>query len=508
MMLLQLLLTLACTATAIPTIPEPAQVVEPQDPLITAPPDPTRTRTYLQQRDLLSDFEADVGSVLSDLGSVPSYVASGIANFFQDFPTGDKVQSSLGINDAQLKALPTQVLNLSPYANWTSNGWNVRFHGNVYKQPNTSTQDLNKLANKFLVDVDITSLPPSQQDQARNLTASIFVVQQPNVTVSPIQIQVGQSGGGGSTSVMLPFNTTKEGDFDVFMPIVANGLMPGNSTQQIQHLSTHFAGATLGNATAYLVPDEGITIIMDIDDTLRVTKIYQPKEGLLNSFARPFTAWQNMPAIMASWLQSLPNLHFHYLTTTPEQGTRLYMDYIFKTYPAGSFDTRPLNFSNIDETLAVRKYLLEKIIRTYPKRKFVLIGDTSNADVMKDYPAMATQFPGQIQCIFLRNVTASDSSDHFPYNTKGFKNLNQSNYMFFVNSDDLHGLDIAGGQCYNKSVAQNLTFDYQGIPGRNTDTAINASATHVAGASRIVGGSILLQVGFSSLLALLFLQLL
>jgi hypothetical protein len=50
-------------------------------------------------------------------------------------------------------------------------------------------------------------------------------------------------------------------------------------------------------------------------------------------------------------------------------------------------------------------------------------------------------------------------------------------YMFFLNADDLTGLDIANGQCYNQSIAQNLTFGYQGLPFGLGDTpAVNGSA--------------------------------
>lgn len=42
-------------------------------------------------------------------------------------------------------------------------------------------------------------------------------------------------------------------------------------------------------------------------------------------------------------------------------------------------------------------------------------------------------------------------------------------------------LDIENGQCYNKSIPQNLTFGYQGLPFSST-TAVNASATHTASA--------------------------
>lgn len=346
----------------------------------------------------------------------------------------------------------------------------------VYKQPNTSVDDLNSFANKFLIGTDIKDLPPSQQDQARNLTAEILVVQQRNRNVTmdlepaPSAGSSGQSGGGGGVtpsggnqSIDLPYPTTDEGDFAVFLPIrnvSGGGLLAGNETEKIQKLNVYARNATIGNATAYLVPPEGFTVISDIDDILRVTKIYQPKEGLLNSFARPFTPWLNMPSVYANWSKTLPNMHFHYLTTTPEQVTRNYMDFIFKTYPGGSFDTRPLNFSDVANTLKIRKFLLNRVFETFPQRKFILVADTSNSDVMSDYPQLAHDHPDQVQCIFLRNTSATDD-DKFPYNTDGFKGLRNTSYMFFITPDDLTNLDIEGGQCLNSTVKQNVTFGEQ-----------------------------------------------
>ena len=283
-----------------------------------------------------------------------------------------------------------------PYGNWTDQGWNVRFHGNVYKQPNISESKLDDLANVFLIGTSVQALPPAQASQARNLTAEIYVLQQSNQNVTfnlepaPAAGASGEQGGGGavtpsggSQQIEFPTPTTPEGDYDGFVQIKDNGLTAGNSTNEIQRLNVYTEGDINGNATAYLAPSTGLTIISDIDDILRVTKIYAPKEGLLNSFARAFVQWDNMPSIYANWSRSIPNLHFHYLTTTPEQITRNYMDFIYKTYPGGSFDTRPLNFSNVDATLSIRKFLLDKIFQTFPHRKFVLVADTSNSDVMK-----------------------------------------------------------------------------------------------------------------------------
>jgi phosphatidate phosphatase APP1 len=403
--------------------------------------------------------------------------------------------SSLGINDGDLAAKPTEVLNIPPYANWTEQGWNVRFHGNVYKLPDISQSKIDDLANVFLIDTSVEELPEDQKANARNLTRSIFIVQQGNVNVSislepsPMQGGDGEAGGGnsieapgGTQNLTLPYETTDQGDFDVFVPIQSKGLLPGNETNNVQRLNVHTNGTLSGNATAFLLPTEGITFVSDIDDILRVTKIYDPKEGLINSFAKSFIQWENMPEIYANWSRTLPNnTSFHYLTTTPEQATRNYMDFIYKTYPGGSFDTRPLNFSDISATLSIRKWLLTKLFETFPQRKFVLVADTSNSDVMADYPQMAHDFPNQVQCIFLRNTSATDESDWFPYNTEGFKGLNNRSYMFFRHANDLAGLDIANGQCLNETIPQNVTFSRQaevlGIHGDSAGGKLQSRAT-------------------------------
>ncbi|KAK5082076.1 hypothetical protein LTR05_007218 [Lithohypha guttulata] len=488
------LLALVIHADAHPTAAHVERALITPAPAIQQP-----EHAYHRRRDIIDSLTSQVGSyansLLSDLGSaIPSYVTDGILPNQVDLPTGTQVLSSAGVSSTDLDAKPTQVLNIPGYGNWTGSNWNLRVHGNVYKLPDISNNTIDDLANVFLIDTSVAQLQPSEQDMARNLTRSIYVVQQDdvNVTVNILpgpmfggdgepQGGGGQTAGGINQTTQLPYPTTELGDFDVFIPVDSNSnLTPGTGEIPAQRLNVYAQGTDTGNATSYLVSNNGLTVISDIDDILRVTKIYQPKEGLLNSFARPFTQFMNMPDIYRNWSQSLPNMHFHYLTTTPEQVTRNYMDFIYKTYPGGSFDTRPLNFSDVSATLSIRKYLLDRIFQTFPTRKFILVADTSNPDVMRDYPEMAKQYPGQVQCIFLRNTSATDPSNHFPYNTEGFQDLNQQMYMFFKVPDDLKGLDIVNGQCYNSSIPQNVTFSYQGLPfGLSTSN----SNTTTSGAS-------------------------
>ena len=490
-------LLLVSRAAALPTATFEADIS-----LITPPPDAKAIYAAqdLRRRGIISDItgalESDLNSIFSELGSaVPSYVASGVLPGFQNYPTGSSaILKSVGGKSTDLDAQPTQVLNIPGYGNWTDAGWNLRFHGNVFKAPaNVSESTWDDLANKFLINTKVQNLPPSQSAQAVNLTKEIFVVQQANQNVTFNLLpgssagSSGEPGGGGGVTpaagseyITLPYKTTDEGDYDVFLPLTNStltgltGLTPGNGTLPPQRLNVYATGTDTGNATSYLVSENGLIIVSDIDDTLRVTKIYEPAQGLLNTFAKPFTPWMNMPSIYSNWSASLPDMHFHYLTTTPEQITPNYMQFIYDTYPGGSFDTRPLNFSDVSATLSIRKALLVKIFQSFPHRKFILIGDTSNSDVMRDYPAMATEFPGQVQCIFLRNISATDPGDKFPYDTSGFKNLNQQSYMFFLTPDDLTNLDIAGGHCLNATIKQNVTFSYQGLPFGLSDSSSGA----------------------------------
>jgi len=467
----------------------------PSDALVTPAPTPTRAvyAAYPGAKrgiisDITSELDSYVNSVFSELGTaIPSYVSNGLLPNLQNLPTGSEVLSSASISSSDLAPTPTQVLNIPGYANWTDSGWNLRIHGNVYKQPNISNGTIDKLANYFLIGTSVAELPPSQQDQARNVTREIYVVQQANESVT-VDILPGPelvgNGAGGQQTITLPYLTTSEGDFDVFIPLqnTSGELLPGEGEIPPQPMNVYAQGTDTGNATSYLVSDQGLTVISDIDDILRVTKIYEPKEGLLNTFARPFTPWMNMPDIYRNWSISLPNIHFHYLTTTPEQATRNYMQFIYDTYPGGSFDTRPLNFSDVAATLSIRKFLLDRIFQTFPHRKFILVADTSNSDVMRDYPEMATQYPGQVQCIFLRNTSATDSGDKFPYNTAGFEGLDQQLYMFFRIPEDLTHLDIVNGRCYNASIPQNLTFGYQGLPfGINQGSGESGNGTSASG---------------------------
>jgi hypothetical protein len=102
------LLALVPFALAVPA-PSPVAVPAPH-PMITARA--SLGDRNIQHRDVFSSIKGAESYLTSVIGAFPSYVASGVPNFFQGFPTGSAVESSLGISDSDLAATPTQVLNI------------------------------------------------------------------------------------------------------------------------------------------------------------------------------------------------------------------------------------------------------------------------------------------------------------------------------------------------------------------------------------------------------------
>jgi phosphatidate phosphatase APP1 len=261
----------------------------------------------------------------------------------------------------------------------------------------------------------------------------IFTLQQPNVNLS-FQLKPVAPGQEGNFTFDAPYSTNSDGDFDFFVPIPeslgSKLFRPGGMSTEIQVAETRSNLTDTGHSLAYLLPTYGHTVVSDIDDVLRVSTIYQPKEGLQNLLTRPFYPWMNMAEVFARWA-SFPDTHFHYLTTAPKQMASTYMDFVFTKYPPGSYDGRIINATNIKATTSIRKFLLEKILETYPHRKFTLLGDSTNFDIMEDYPGLAKKYNDRVQCVLIRNVTSTDPGHRLPYNTKFFGGLDPKSYMFF-----------------------------------------------------------------------------
>lgn len=157
--------------------------------------------------------------------------------------------------------------------------------------------------------------------------------------------------------------------------------------------------------------ETGLSVISDIDDTIKDSQVSDQKQLLINTFIKPFKVIDSM----RDWYQKMANngVAFHYLSSSPIQLYPALKDFMDKAqFPAGSVHLREATtwhsiIPTGDDSRNHKLSTLEKLLNAYPKRQFILIGDSGEADP-EIYAQTMTKYPTQIKCIAIRNVTNED----------------------------------------------------------------------------------------------------
>lgn len=166
---------------------------------------------------------------------------------------------------------------------------------------------------------------------------------------------------------------------------------------------------------AMLVPPEGISVISDIDDTIKVTKATIKSELFAHTFYLPFKPINGMAKTYRRWQKQ--GAAFHYVSGTPYQLCPTLNAFIKEhRFPQGSVHLRSVRFRDrtvlnlVADPLNYKLPHVERLICQYPQRQFILVGDLGEKDA-EIYAQMAERYPTQVKQIWLRYVTASDASN-------------------------------------------------------------------------------------------------
>jgi len=192
-----------------------------------------------------------------------------------------------------------------------------------------------------------------------------------------------------------------------------------------------------GKGRVRLIEPEGISVVSDIDDTIKVTEV--PSETaivLRNTFCRDFIAAPGM----ADWYKGMGgDVSFHYVSGGPWQLYGPLYDFLISGpggFPEGTFHLSffPKNLRARDTRELVRQAVvsaLEKetasgsmgktynhkinaiteLIERFSGRKFILIGDSGEIDP-EVYRAIRDKHPEQVQEIWIRDVVNDDIINH------------------------------------------------------------------------------------------------
>ncbi|ETS75565.1 hypothetical protein PFICI_12509 [Pestalotiopsis fici W106-1] len=167
----------------------------------------------------------------------------------------------------------------------------------------------------------------------------------------------------------------------------------------------------------HVIEPEGISLISDIDDTIKHSSITTgAKEIFRNTFIRDLG--DLTVDGVREWYTSMHNLgvRIHYCSNSPWQLYPVIASY-FKLagLPPGSIHLKQYSgmLQGIFEPVAERKKgTLEKIMHDFPQRRFLLVGDSGEAD-LEVYTEIAVANPGRIVAIFIRDVTTPERSGYF-----------------------------------------------------------------------------------------------
>lgn len=165
----------------------------------------------------------------------------------------------------------------------------------------------------------------------------------------------------------------------------------------------HFLGAT------------GLSVVSDIDDTIKISAVTNKQELLKNTFTRPFREVPGMSGLYRHWRER-HGAAFHYVSASPWQLYAPLAEFTrSNAFPAGSFHLK--NFRWRDETFlnlfgSPEEYkiaTIEPLLRAAPLRRFVLVGDSGERDP-EAYGELARRHPQQIVAIFIRELAGETAA--------------------------------------------------------------------------------------------------
>ncbi|MCK6473048.1 MAG: App1 family protein [Planctomycetes bacterium] len=154
---------------------------------------------------------------------------------------------------------------------------------------------------------------------------------------------------------------------------------------------------------------EGLSVVSDVDDTIRITEVRDRDKMLKNTFFRPFQAAPGMADLYKRF--AAKGTAFHLVSGSPWQ---LYEPlaawHAEAGFPGGTWhlkhyrltDKSVLNLFADQESF--KKPMIERLMKRYPKRRFVLVGDSGEADP-EIYGKLARDHQDQVLAVFIRNVT-------------------------------------------------------------------------------------------------------
>ncbi|HJW10842.1 MAG TPA: phosphatase domain-containing protein, partial [Albitalea sp.] len=184
--------------------------------------------------------------------------------------------------------------------------WTIVVQGRVWEFPEDSRR------RQLLIDVLARAVGADRSDplfrsRAGHLVSDSIGDASISIVLGDRQVRLLPSDAAGSFAT--PVTLTSE----QVARLSHDGVIPFESLPTPQ-LPGRFTGS------ARLVGAQGVTVVTDIDDTIKDTNVNDHAEARANTLMRPFRAVAGMPELYRAWQAAAgPGLHFHVVSAGPWQ---------------------------------------------------------------------------------------------------------------------------------------------------------------------------------------------
>lgn len=193
-----------------------------------------------------------------------------------------------------------------------------------------------------------------------------------------------------------------------------------------------------------LVSPRGYSIISDVDDTIKLSNVGDRRELLANTFTREFQSIPGMCRLYQSW--ALRGVSFHYVTASPWPLYEPLVSWLDADgFPVGSMHLRHVRLRDLsgkrhrEQAIRTKKDTIERILRTYPGRRFLLFGDSGEHD-SEIYGQIARDFGDQILHIAIRRIPGGVNGHSTVHVEHALSQLPRSQWTLFEDPRELEGL--------------------------------------------------------------------
>ncbi|MGC4002761.1 MAG: App1 family protein [Pirellulales bacterium] len=192
-------------------------------------------------------------------------------------------------------------------------------------------------------------------------------------------------------------------------------------------------------ADVQLIEPRGLSVISDLDDTIKISQVADRRELLRNTFLKPFVAVPGMAEQYARWESD--GAVFHYVSSSPWQLFGVLEEFrVNEKFPSGTWTMKHLRLTDRSAVEFFRGHesyksnAIEQFLSRYPQRKFVLVGDTGEDDP-EIYGAVARKHPAQVVKILIRDSKSGKESPE--RNKAAFADLPDGTWQVFTDAKEL-----------------------------------------------------------------------